>query len=218
MYFAKKQRRQVFFIYLQKELSKFMNYLAHIYLSGTNDLLKIGNFMADSIKGSNFEKFDMDIKKGILLHRHIDSFTDANVIYRKSKHRLHEKYGHYSGVIMDILYDHFLAKNWSRYSDEALEIYAANFYNLLVTNEAILTEKIKGMIPYMIENNWFVSYASLPGIEMILFQMDYKTKHRVHMQEAIVELQLFYQEFEEEFYLFFDELMQSCKEKRIELG
>ena len=67
-----------------------MNYLAHIYLSGTNDLLKIGNFMADSIKGNTYKLFDDEITKGILLHRHIDSFTDAHPIYRKSKHRLHE--------------------------------------------------------------------------------------------------------------------------------
>ena len=195
-----------------------MNYLAHIYLSGTNDLLKIGNFMADSIKGNTYKLFDDEITKGILLHRHIDSFTDAHPIYRKSKHRLHEKYGHYSGVIMDILYDHFLAKNWTSYSDESLENYAANFYNLLENNEAILTEKIKSIIPYMIEQNWLLSYASLTGIEKILYQMDYRTKHRVHMQEAMVELEAFYLEFEEEFFLFFDELIKSCKEKIIALG
>lgn len=195
-----------------------MNYLAHIYLSGTNDLLKIGNFMADSIKGNTYKLFDDEITKGILLHRHIDSFTDAHPIYRKSKHRLHEKYGHYSGVIMDILYDHFLAKNWTSYSDESLEDYAANFYNLLQNNEAILTEKIKSIIPYMIEQNWLLSYASLTGIEKILYQMDYRTKHRVHMQEAMVELQAFYIDFEDEFFLFFDELIKSCQEKINALG
>jgi len=195
-----------------------MNYLAHIYLSGTNDLLKIGNFMADSIKGHDYEKFDSEIKKGILLHRHIDSFTDMHPIYRQSKHRLHEKYGHYSGVIMDILYDHFLAKNWSKYSNEKLENYANDFYKLLQDNYDILTERIKGMMPYMIARNWFVSYASIAGLEMILFQMDYKTKHRANMQEAIVELQDFYTEFESEFFLFFEELTVSCQQKITELN
>ena len=195
-----------------------MNYLAHIYLSGTNDLLKIGNFMADSIKGHDYEKFDSEIKKGILLHRHIDSFTDMHPIYRQSKHRLHEKYGHYSGVIMDILYDHFLAKNWSKFSDEKLEDYANDFYQLLQDNYDILTERIKGMMPYMIARNWFVSYATIAGLEMILFQMDYKTKHRANMQEAIVELQDFYTEFESEFFLFFEELILSCQQKITELN
>ena len=195
-----------------------MNYLAHIYLSGRNDLLKIGNFMADSIKGNDYEKFDSEIKKGILLHRHIDSFTDMHPIYRQSKHRLHEKYGHYSGVIMDILYDHFLAKNWSKFSDEKLEDYANDFYQLLQDNYDILTERIKGMMPYMIARNWFVSYATIAGLEMILFQMDYKTKQRANMQEAIVELQDFYTEFEAEFFLFFEELKSSCQQKINELN
>ncbi len=194
-----------------------MNFLAHIYLSGDNDLLKIGNFMADSIRGNHYLDYPEEIKKGILLHRYIDTFTDAHPIYRKSKHRLHEKYGHYSGVIMDIVYDHFLAKNWARYSNVQLEEYAESFYKLLQNNYEILTEKTQGMLPYMMGRNWLVSYASMAGLEMILFQMDHRTKNRVHMHEAIIEIQEFYTEFEEEFSLFFEELQQHCLEKLKEL-
>ena len=195
-----------------------MNFLAHIYLSGDDDFVKIGNFMADSIRGSQYLDYPNSLQKGILLHRHIDSFTDAHPIYRKSKHRLHEKYGHYSGVIMDIAYDHFLAKNWSKYSNEKLEDYAADFYQLMQDNYEILTERTKGMLPYMIGRNWLVSYATIAGLEMILFQMDYKTKHRAHMQEAIVEIQDFYTELESEFFQFFEELVLSCQQKFKELN
>jgi len=195
-----------------------MNFLAHIYLSGEDDFVKIGNFMADSIRGSQYLDYPNSLQKGILLHRHIDSFTDAHPIYRKSKHRLHEKYGHYSGVIMDIAYDHFLAKNWSKYSNEKLEDYAADFYKLMQDNYEILTERTKGMLPYMIGRNWLVSYATIAGLEMILFQMDYRTKHRAHMQEAIVEIQDFYTEFESEFFQFFEELVLSCQQKLKELN
>ena len=195
-----------------------MNFLAHIYVSGDNDLVKIGNFMADSIRGHSYDVYPMEIQKGILLHRSIDSFTDTHPIYRQSKHRLHEKYGHYSGVIMDIFYDHFLAKNWKTYSDENLEEYANDFYQLLRDNYDILTDRIKGMMPYMIARNWFVSYSTLAGLEMILFQMDHRTKNRVAMHESMVELQQFYTEFENEFTLFFEELRQHCIDKLIELN
>lgn len=195
-----------------------MNFLAHIYLSGDNDFVKIGNFMADSIRGSRYLDYSPEIQKGVLLHRHIDSFTDAHSIYRRSKHRLHEKYGHYSGVIMDIAYDHFLAKNWSKYSNEKLEDYAADFYQLMQDNYEILTERTKGMLPYMIGRNWLVSYASLEGLEMILFQMDHRTKNRVHMQEAVIEIKEFYSEFEAEFFQFFEELKLSCQQKLKELN
>ena len=183
-----------------------MNFLAHIYLSGNSELVKIGNFMADGIRGKDYLNFPEEVKNGILLHRQIDTFTDAHPTYRKSKHRLHDKYGHYSGVIMDILYDHFLAKNWKQFSDENLEDYVADFYQSLKNNYTILSEKTKKIMPTMIKENWLVSYASIPGIEYILFQMDFRTKNSVNMQEAILELQLFYNEFETEFTSFFYEL------------
>ena len=194
-----------------------MNFLAHIYLSGENDLLKIGNFMADSIRGHSYDVYPQEIQKGILLHRSIDSFTDMHPVYRQSKHRLHKKYGHYSGVIMDIFYDHFLAKNWSTYSDEKLEDYAARFYELLRANYEILTARIKGMMPYLIAQNWLVSYASLAGLETILFQMNHRTKNRVSMHESMAELEQFYTEFQCEFKLFFEELRLHCSDKLKEL-
>ena len=123
-----------------------MNFLTHIYLSGDSELVRIGNFMADGIRGNDYLNFPEEVKKGILLHRQIDTFTDAHPIYRKSKHRLHDKYGHYSGVIMDILYDYFLAKNWKNYSEEPLEDYVADFYQSLESNYDILSEKTKKCI------------------------------------------------------------------------
>ena len=195
-----------------------MNFLAHIYLSGNNDFIKIGNFMADSIHGKRYLEYSGDLQKGILLHRYIDTITDAHPIYRKSKHRFHEKYGHYAGVIMDIVYDHFLAKNWNSYFNDNLEVYAANFYSLMQRNFDLLTPKTQNLLPYMIEQNWLVQYASLEGLEVILFQMDYRTKHRVNMQEAIVEVNFFYDELESEFKLFFEELQKHSKQKLIELA
>jgi acyl carrier protein phosphodiesterase len=114
---------------------------------------------------------------------------------------------------MDIVYDHFLAKNWASYSDELLENYAQNFYTLLQKRYDELTEKTQKILPYMIGRNWLVSYASLEGLELILFQMDHRTKNRVAMQEAIVEVKSFYTEFEEEFTLFFADLQQFCSEQ-----
>lgn len=195
-----------------------MNFLAHIYLSGDNDLLKIGNFMADSIHGRDYNQYQTEIRKGILLHRSIDSFTDMHPIYRQSKHRLHEKYGHYSGVIMDIFYDHFLAKNWNDYSEIKLETYTQTFYKLLQDNCALLTDKAKGILPNMLEKNWLVSYATIEGLQMIMFQMNHRTKNRVSMHKSIVELQHYYNEFEVEFTLFFEELRQHCSDKLKELN
>ena len=194
-----------------------MNFLAHIYLSGENDLIKIGNFMADGIRGKQFAHFPEDVQKGILLHRFIDTYTDSHDIFRKSTKRLHDRYHHYAGVIVDIVYDHFLAKNWTNYSDEKLESFINRFYNSLHDNYDILTEKTQGLMPYMIERNWLLSYRTTEGIHQILTQMDRRSKNISKMQFAVEELREFYDDFEEEFTLFFEEIRKQAGEKLLSL-
>ncbi|MES2578070.1 MAG: ACP phosphodiesterase [Bacteroidota bacterium] len=194
-----------------------MNFLAHIYLSGDNDLIKIGNFMADGIRGKHFESYPLEIQKGIILHRAIDTFTDAHPIFRQSTKKLHEKYHHYAGVIVDVFYDHFLAKNWNKYSDEKLDHFVARFYQSLHDNHINLSERTKGMMPYMIEHNWLVSYQTVEGINRILTQMDQRTKNESKMRFATNELSEFYPEFEEEFTNFFQELILFSNTKIITL-
>ena len=192
-----------------------MNFLAHIYLSGDNDLIKIGNFMADGIRGKHFESYPLDVQKGIILHRAIDTFTDAHPIFRQSTKKLHEKYHHYAGVIVDVLYDHFLAKNWNAYSDEKLDVYVAQFYQSLHDNHTILSERTKEIMPYMIQHNWLLSYQTVEGIKRILTQMDSRTKNQSQMRFATYELSEFYSEFEDEFTNFFQELIQFSQTKII---
>ncbi len=195
-----------------------MNYLAHIYLSGDNDLVTIGNFIADGIKGSSYKNYPKDIQTGVLLHRNIDTFTDAHAVFRQSTKRLHEKYGHYSGIIVDILYDHFLAKNWSVYSDMALAIYVDKFYNSLEQHYEILPMRIQKLMPYMLTDNWLLNYESIEGISRVLSGMNRRTNNRSKMDKAVEDLELFYAEFEAEFTIFFDELIIFSNQKLIELS
>ncbi len=184
-----------------------MNFLAHIYLSGDNDLIKIGNFMADGIHGKHFNTFPMEIQKGIILHRSIDTFTDAHPIFRQSTKRLHANYHHYSGIIVDIFYDHFLAKNWNNYSDERLDDYSERFYQSLRDNHDLLTLKTQKILPYMVDHNWLLSYQSIESIESVLARMDTRMKYESTMRFSVAELRLFYYEFESEFKAFFKELV-----------
>jgi len=195
-----------------------MNMLAHTHLSGDNDLVTIGNFIADGIKGNDYKNFNTAFQIGILLHRHIDTFTDSHETVRQSTKRLHEKYGHYSGVIVDILYDHFLAKNWHLYSDVPLADYVENFYNSLETHYDLLPMVIQKMMPFMLADNWLLSYASIDGISKVLQGMNRRTKNRSGMHEAVNELELYYNEFETEFTSFFDELIISSNQKLKELS
>tara|TARA_R110000868_G_scaffold335852_1_gene596743 strand:- start:99 stop:683 length:585 start_codon:yes stop_codon:yes gene_type:complete len=190
-----------------------MNFLAHIYLSGDHDLIKIGNFMADGIRGKHFETFPLDVQKGIVLHRAIDTFTDVHPVFRQSTKKLHKRYHHYAGVIVDVFYDHFLAKNWTTYSDENLEEYIQRFYQSLNDNKPVLTERTIGLMPYMMKQNWLLSYQTVAGITQILTQMDSRTKNESKMRFATEELEEFYSDFEQEFTDFFEDLRKHAKEK-----
>lgn len=194
-----------------------MNFLAHIYLSGEDEGITIGNFIADGIKGKQYKKYPLQIQKGILLHRGIDSFTDQHPTVRQSTKRLHENYGHYSGVIVDILYDHFLAKNWKNYHSQPLDEYVGEFYEMLRKYFEILPTRIQRMMPYMIADNWLLSYATVEGISNILTQMNRRTKEQSKMNLAVIELEQYYTEFETEFTCFFEELKTFSKNKIKEL-
>lgn len=194
-----------------------MNFLAHIYLSEKDEGLTIGNFIADSIKGRKYTSYPESIQRGILLHRAIDSFTDTHPIVRQSTKRLHKHHGHYSGVIVDMFYDHFLAKNWDQYCKESLESYVDAFYEMIKSNYELLPSRIQRMIPHMVSNNWLVTYRSMDGIANILWQMNQRTKGKAHMDTAILDLEKHYEAFEEEFTAFFKELIAFSKNKLKEL-
>lgn len=190
-----------------------MNFLAHIYLSFGDDQIALGNFMADSIRANKYKHLPVRVQKGIFLHREIDTFTDTHPIPKKSSKKLHKNYSHYSRVIVDIYYDHFLAKNWNSYSDEALTVFVDRFYDLLEDNYVILPDGVKRMMPYMISDNWLLNYANLEGIGKVLNGMNRRTKNKSRMNFAIVDLEEHYDTFEAEFTAFFEDLVVFSKQK-----
>ncbi len=183
-----------------------MNFLAHIYLSGEDKELTLGNFFADSLKGKSYLKYPRGIQRGVVLHRAIDFYTDTHPTVRKSISRLFDTYGHYSGIIVDILYDHYLAVHWVKYSQVPLENFIDDFYELLQENYTILPKPVQQFMPYMIRDNWLLSYATIEGIGKILYQMNERTNRKSKMNFAVVELEKHYSEFEAEFLSFFEEL------------
>lgn len=190
-----------------------MNFLAHLYLSKNNTNIMIGNFIADHIRGNNFNHFSREIQQGIKLHREIDTFTDRHDIVRKSKRRLHERYRHYDGVIIDIFFDHYLAKNWSNYSEIPLDIFTNSINKLLDNKSPKLPEKSQRFIKYMIEYNILFNYQHIEGIEKVLEGMNKRTKGKSQMNLAIRDLRELDSEFNLDFKLFFKDLINFTNEK-----
>lgn len=184
-----------------------MNFLAHLYLSFDNPGIMVGNFIGDFIKGRDFHtRFEHPVALGIELHRLIDAFTDEHPLVKASKDRLRPKYRHYAAVIVDIFYDHYLAKNWAQFHSMPLADFADQSYAIINAHHAILPEETRYMLPYMVNHNWLVSYATGEGIQRALSGMSRRTSFQSRMDEATHELTLYHKEFEQEFMGFFPRL------------
>lgn len=195
-----------------------MNFLAHIYLSGTNERVQIGNFMGDGIRGKDYKHYHTDIQLGVLLHRSIDSFTDFHPFFRQSKHRLVPKFNHFSGIIVDMFYDHFLAKQWHLYHSDSLHTFVHRFYRTLQNHESELNLKTQHLLPYLIKQNWLERYAQLTDLQQILHQMDSRFSIKSNMSESVEDLYEHYDEFEREFHLFFKDLMVHAEAEKIRIA
>lgn len=183
-----------------------MNYLAHAYLSGNNRNILIGNFLADAAKGHTGH-YDDEIKKGIKLHRIIDRFTDEHPVVKQSIRRLQPKYHKYSGVIVDMFYDHFLADSWDTYSDVPLDEFAATTYEILIRNFTILPVRLQRMLPYMIAFNWLVAYAETERLRRFFTGLSKRTKFYSGMEHCVDDLEKDHKLYRREFDLFFPELV-----------
>jgi acyl carrier protein phosphodiesterase len=192
-----------------------MNFLAHLYLSGDDPKVMIGNFIGDFVKGrsQNFApRFEPAIILGIDLHRGIDHFTDTHKIVQQSKKRLAGKYRHYSGVIVDVFYDHFLSSKWSDYHPMTVADFAQASYKLLQDHDPILPDEVKRMLPYMVRGNWLVGYSHIEGVHQALSGIASRTPYVSHMDEAHVDLREHYEEFAADFTAFFPQLRDFAKE------
>ncbi|MBN2213726.1 MAG: DUF479 domain-containing protein [Bacteroidales bacterium] len=190
-----------------------MNYLAHMFLSGDDDEVLLGNFIGDYVKGHNFRNYSEKVRKGIILHRNIDMFTDNNTIVRASKSRFKEIYGKYSGILIDIIYDHFLALKWSNFTSKSLYEFVIHAHNTLKSYHHIMPDEVKAFVPAFINNDWLNTYKSIEGIEIVLDKMSKRTSLPDETKFAIKVFRDEYDYIEEEFLAYFPTLMDFVTKK-----
>lgn len=188
-----------------------MNYLAHSFLSFNNEQITIGNFIADHIKLADAEHLPPEIRKGVLLHRRIDYFTDTHPLFIKSKRNFYDGFERYSGVLTDIYYDYVFAKNFKKFSDIDLHPFTQNIYKVLQSNQHHLPESSKGFLKYVLQNNSFYEYSKIEGIELVLKHLSYRINHGIFLNES---LPLFLQNeksIEQDFLEFMNDLINDVK-------
>lgn len=187
-----------------------MNYLAHLYLSGDDDLLAVGNFCGDAIRRKQLKDLPERMALGVELHWLIDEFTDKHPVVERSKERIRPVYHKYASVLMDIYYDHYLALHWNKYSKVPLSEYAQSMYTLMYDHKKLLPERIQFMLPYMKRYDWLTNYANFEGIDRVLQGMGRRARFESRMEEGVRELKALHKELEEDFFEFFPQLQKVC--------
>jgi acyl carrier protein phosphodiesterase len=199
-----------------------MNFLAHLFLSGKNEEVMVGNLLEDFVVGRidhpRNEVYNQTIKNGILLHRLIDTFTDTNNAVSDCKVVLYEKYHKYAAVLIDIFFDHYLANHWVDYSNEPFDEFRHRVYTAFQNHWSILPEKMKPMIESMIKHDWLKNYSEFWGIERALLGISRRTKYESNMEKATEDLKIHFQLFNEKFNMFFPKIMSECNQFLNEKG
>ena len=190
-----------------------MNFLAHLYLSGSSEPCIIGNFIGDFVKGNQYLEFPREIQQGILLHREIDRYTDEHEVNKKVRKLLSPYFRHYSGVVQDLYWDHFLAKHWDKYHPMHLPDFTNYVYKILTDQLHELPRGVQQMLPHMIQGNWLLSYADTTGIEAALKGLSRRTKFTSNMEEGGQVLRRYYDELEEYFFQFIPEVQDFVSQR-----
>lgn len=194
-----------------------MNYLAHIFLSGNNRGVQIGNFVGDAVKGTAYRQYPADFQKGILLHREIDAFSDHHPLVREAVALGRQSFGRYSAVVTDILFDHFLAVNFREFSAVSLGPFTRSFYLALVMNYRHLPERFRGFLWHFVLTNRLKRYASADGIRQSLEIMAAYRGLQVDPEEAIRFMKINYEELQSLFRDFFPEVQRMSRQKLLTL-
>ena len=192
-----------------------MNFLSHLLLSGDDEQVMVGNFIGDFVKGAALKNYSPKIQEGIILHRHIDTYTDNHPLVMESKVRLRDKFRHYAPVIVDVFYDHFVAKHWNKYNAKPLLDYTEKFYATMKNYYEIIPRGVINMLGYMSRDNWLYNYQFIEGIDKALTGLSRRTKFDSKMDKAAGALQENYSDFENEFIQFFPELQLHVRKFKV---
>jgi acyl carrier protein phosphodiesterase len=192
-----------------------MNWLAHAFLSCPDTDFRLGNLLADLVKGSDLDGMPPRFLSGVQCHRAIDAFTDSHPVPRRSRMRIRSDWGRFSGILVDVFYDHFLAVNWHRYTDVPLAAFTASVYGELACRSAALPEHARRAARIMTAEDHLGTYARIEGVEAVLRRISHRlsvrTNRAIALEGAAASLKTHYEGIGEDFAVFFPEVRKHAR-------
>jgi acyl carrier protein phosphodiesterase len=162
-----------------------VNWLAHVFLSEPDIEFKLGNLLADVVRGPELTGMSAEFLRGVRRHKAIDSFTDSHPVVRRSRTRLGAEHRRFSGVLMDVFYDYILATQWHRYSTVSLDAFTGAFYADAKACPISLPPQAQVLIDRIILHDLLGQYRSPQGVEESLRRLSMRLSARWHRDFAL---------------------------------
>lgn len=189
-----------------------MNFLAHAFLAGPAPADRLGAILGDFVKGPLPGELPPEVAEGVRLHRAIDSFTDAHPAFRRSRARVSPERRRYSGIMVDLFYDHFLARHWHDYHPQPLQDFTADFYALLASRSELLPSRLAALLPRMRADDWLGSYREIDSVGVALDRMAQgRLRQPNRLGGAVEELERHYATLEADFLSFFADALRFAR-------
>jgi len=184
-----------------------MNWLAHVHLSEPSPGFRLGNVLPDLMAARDLAGLPPDMQRGVDCHRRIDAFTDGDARFRRSVARLSPSYRRFGGIIVDVLYDHFLSLNWGSYAGVPLRTCVNEFYASFEGHRESLPAAVWPVLERMREQDWLGSYGDLDGVRLALWRIGQRLRRPRDLGECADELAAAYEGFRTDFDEFYPRLL-----------
>ena len=183
-----------------------MNWLAHLFLSDPAPACRIGNLLPDFVAASTLASLPPEYQHGIVQHRRIDAYADAHPVFRRSVRRFAPPFRRYGGVLVDIFYDHFLARDWPDFAPTSLPVFAAEVYASFDAATPALPADARAALQHLSRADWLCSYGELSGIENVLYRLSHRLRRPFDLAASVPLFRHEYKAFEADFREFFPQL------------
>ena len=179
-----------------------MNYLAHLHLGGQRSAQLLGSLYGDFVKGPLPGRFTPELEAAIQLHRRIDSFTDAHPLIKQSIARFPPERRRFAGIMLDVFFDHCLARDWELYAEQPLDAFTSRVYQVLAAEPA-LPERLALIAPRMAAQDWLGSYREFEVLEQVLSGISRRLSRPQGLAGGMHELQALYEPLSADFTEFY---------------
>jgi acyl carrier protein phosphodiesterase len=192
-----------------------LNYLAHLFLTADDEDLLVGQMLGDFLEPGWKQMLPEAVQAGVRLHQQVDRFTDTHALFGVSRRRLPPPFRRYGGILIDVFYDHILARRWDAVSPrEDLLTFVARAYATLERRHSDLTPRLQRTLPAIVRYDWLTAYREIDGIARALRGLSRRLTFENPMGEAAQFLERDYADYEQDFVGFFPELQKFVEANR----